>query len=145
MSGANSSQLMNTAIDVIPVIFFYDRISAGELAAYNTQSIFDITTAQSKFVTRTELHDVAQTIIRQHQSDSEGEYQLSDLSLDCYYIFMEVSVICVTGFTVCDKLIKSAVIVLVYRSTLLTTCVFILIVDPSIDKRKYSNRYHYCT
>ena len=76
-------------IDVIPVIFSYDRISAGELAAYNTKSIFDITAAHSKFVTRTELHDVAQTIIRQHQSDSEGDYHLSAFSLDCYYFFME--------------------------------------------------------
>lgn len=58
--------------DIIAVQQSIFRISAGELAAYNTKKILDVTAALSELVTRSELRDVTQTIIGQHQSDSEG-------------------------------------------------------------------------
>ena len=49
--------------------FFFLRISAGELAIHNNRRIQDIYSVLSEAATRSELKDVAQTIINQHQTD----------------------------------------------------------------------------
>lgn len=68
----NRILLEDLTTDIIAVQQSIFRISAGELAAYNTKKILDVTAALSELVTRSELRDVTQTIIGQHQSDSEG-------------------------------------------------------------------------
>lgn len=56
------------------------RLSSGELAAYNNLKINEINAMLETVATRTELHDVAQTIIGQHQSDIKGA---QFMALDC--------------------------------------------------------------
>lgn len=48
------------------------RLSSGELAAYNNSKINEINVMLETVARRSELHDVAQTIIGQHQSDMKG-------------------------------------------------------------------------
>ena len=53
------------------------RLSSGELAAYNNSKINEINVMLETVATRSELHDVAQTIIGQHQSDIKGALRVA--------------------------------------------------------------------
>ena len=65
----------STSISCISLSVFSNSISAGELATFNNQKIQNINLALAEMATRTELHDVAQTIIGQHQIDTDGTYR----------------------------------------------------------------------
>ena len=62
----------STSISCISLSVFSNSISAGELATFNNQKMQKINLTLSEMATRTELHDVAQTIIGQHQIDTDG-------------------------------------------------------------------------
>jgi hypothetical protein len=46
------------------------ELSAGELSTFNTLKIQSITEALAELATRSELHEIAHTIVEQHHGDS---------------------------------------------------------------------------